>query len=220
MARRTKADALETRESIIDAAISVFHERGVSRPSLTDIAELAGVTRGAVYGHFNNKADLLNAITSRIRLPSDTLCDTDPARVRDDPLGELRARWLELYEKATTDREWQLILDIIFHRLELVTESGEIRDRVEQGHSLAIQRMRKLLKLAVEADQLPKDLDIKLAASVLHGSLMGIVQDWLIKPGEYNLVKTRERNVDALFDMLRLSGALRKTRKGSGGNGR
>ena len=45
MARRTKAEALETREQIIDAAERVFHKKGVSRSSLSDIAEEAGVTQ-------------------------------------------------------------------------------------------------------------------------------------------------------------------------------
>src|SRR5690606_18567469 len=72
MARRSKAEALETRETILDAAIEVFHQHGVARPSLTEVARLAGVTRGAVYGHFRNKADLFNALCDRIRLPAET----------------------------------------------------------------------------------------------------------------------------------------------------
>ena len=69
MARRTKAEALETREQIIDAAERVFHKKGVSRSSLSDIAEEAGVTRGAIYWHFKNKHDIFVAMTERHRLP-------------------------------------------------------------------------------------------------------------------------------------------------------
>ena len=47
--RRTKEDAQQTRESLLDAAECLFAERGVSRTSLQDIAKAAGVTRGAVY---------------------------------------------------------------------------------------------------------------------------------------------------------------------------
>ena len=49
MVRRTKEEAVETRKQILDAAERVFGERGVSRTSLTDIAEAASVTRGAIY---------------------------------------------------------------------------------------------------------------------------------------------------------------------------
>ncbi|HTO47077.1 MAG TPA: TetR family transcriptional regulator, partial [Burkholderiales bacterium] len=44
MARRTKAEALATRNRILDAAERVFSRRGATRPSLDDIAAAAGVT--------------------------------------------------------------------------------------------------------------------------------------------------------------------------------
>ena len=42
MVRRTKEEAQETRNSILDAAERVFFEKGVSRTSLADIAQAAG----------------------------------------------------------------------------------------------------------------------------------------------------------------------------------
>lgn len=45
MARKTKQQAEETRQEILDAAIKTFSERGVSATSLADIAKSAGVTR-------------------------------------------------------------------------------------------------------------------------------------------------------------------------------
>ena len=49
MARKTKLEALETRERLLDAGEVVFRQRGVTRTSLAEIAAAAGVTRGAVY---------------------------------------------------------------------------------------------------------------------------------------------------------------------------
>ena len=65
MVRRTKADALATRNSLLDAAEHLFQARGVSRTSLNDIATAAGTTRGAIYWHFKDKADLFNAMMER-----------------------------------------------------------------------------------------------------------------------------------------------------------
>ena len=62
MARRTKDDALKTRQMLLDAAIEQFAQRGVSSTTLTDIADAAGVTRGAVYWHFASKSELFNAM--------------------------------------------------------------------------------------------------------------------------------------------------------------
>ena len=208
MARKRKEEALETRERILDAAIEVFHKRGVSRPSLTEIAELAGVTRGAVYGHFQNKADLFIALTDRIQLPDESLCQA-PLDGGCDPLGELRKRSLFLFREVTTNEQYRRIFEIIFMRCELVTENGEIFQRCRDGHAEGEMRLRKLVEGAINAAQLPANLDVGLAVPILHGSIIGLVNDWLINPSAYDLVEVGTRQVDALLDMLTSSPHLR-----------
>ena len=61
MARRTKEDAQVTRESVLIAALDLFSEKGYARTTFSDIAKKIGMTRGAVYGHFDNKPVLLAA---------------------------------------------------------------------------------------------------------------------------------------------------------------
>ncbi|MFC6635727.1 TetR family transcriptional regulator [Microbulbifer taiwanensis] len=210
MAKRRKEDALETRERILDAAITVFHKHGVARPSLTEIAELAGVTRGAVYGHFRNKGDLFAALTERVKFPGEKLCESAGEELKKDPLGVLRTRWLWLFQEVASNRQWQLILEIVFHRCELVTESGEIHQRLIQGHAEGVERMRELISMAVAKGQLPADLDIDLAVPMLHGALVGVLEEWLLQPQIGDLGELGERYIDAMIDMVRVSPTLRR----------
>ena len=60
--RKTKEEAQQTRSNLLNAALNVFYERGVSKASLDEIAKAAGVTRGALYWHFKNKEDLFEAL--------------------------------------------------------------------------------------------------------------------------------------------------------------
>ena len=69
MARRTKEEALATRHRLLDAAEVLFQAQGVSQTSLQQIAQQAGATRGAIYWHFKDKADLFNAMMDRVTLP-------------------------------------------------------------------------------------------------------------------------------------------------------
>lgn len=94
MARKTKEDASITRQRIIDAAREVFATRGVSRTTLEHIATQAGVTRGAVYWHFENKTQLFNAMREQVFLPlldrmDDSLLDNpniDPLTAMENAL--------------------------------------------------------------------------------------------------------------------------------------
>jgi AcrR family transcriptional regulator len=49
----------ERPQELLDAALTVFAERGYRNARIDDVAEAAGVTKGAVYHHFANKEELL-----------------------------------------------------------------------------------------------------------------------------------------------------------------
>jgi len=55
--RTPKAEA--TRQRLLDLAALLFIERGYEAVSLRDLALEAGVTKGAIYGHFRSKGQLL-----------------------------------------------------------------------------------------------------------------------------------------------------------------
>src|SRR6188768_802897 len=94
MVRRTKEEAQATRKLILDTAEVVFHERGVSRSTLNDIAVAAGVTRGAIYWHFQDKADLFNAMIERVCLPMEESTALFERGIPTVPLQALREHML------------------------------------------------------------------------------------------------------------------------------
>ncbi len=64
--RRTRAQQREiTRAKLLDAAETLFGDRGIHRSSLDEIAAAAGLTKGAIYANFGSKKDLVTAILAR-----------------------------------------------------------------------------------------------------------------------------------------------------------
>ncbi|MFV0461185.1 MAG: TetR/AcrR family transcriptional regulator [Actinomycetales bacterium] len=57
--RRSAEDAARTRLALLEAALMSFEEKGWRGATFDDVAERAGVTRGAVNHHFDSKAALL-----------------------------------------------------------------------------------------------------------------------------------------------------------------
>lgn len=57
----------ETVNLILDTAQNLFLEKGYERTTIQDIIDnLGGLTKGAIYHHFNSKEDILNAVTARL----------------------------------------------------------------------------------------------------------------------------------------------------------
>ena len=65
MGARAKAKE-ETREALVDAAQTLFAKRGFDAPSLDEICERAGYTRGAFYVHFADRDALVTAVMQRV----------------------------------------------------------------------------------------------------------------------------------------------------------
>jgi TetR/AcrR family acrAB operon transcriptional repressor len=66
MVRKTKEEAAETREKMLMAALDLFCEKGYSSTTLVNIAKRIGMTRGAVYWHFDGKPALLAALMDHV----------------------------------------------------------------------------------------------------------------------------------------------------------
>jgi TetR/AcrR family transcriptional regulator, acrAB operon repressor len=60
--KRSKADAALTRETLLNAALEVFRHKGFAATTLEEIADAARVTRGAIYHHFDNKAEIYQTL--------------------------------------------------------------------------------------------------------------------------------------------------------------
>jgi AcrR family transcriptional regulator len=88
-----------TRSDLLRAANRLFVRRGFHETSINDIADEAGVTRGAVYSNFETKDDLFLALLQEISNPAspwinqDQLAPNDLAAARGDTPLERAESW-------------------------------------------------------------------------------------------------------------------------------
>ena len=133
MARKTKEEAERTRQQIIHAARQVFHECGVSRTSLEKIAKAAGVTRGAVYWHFTNKAALFFAMREQASVPLLTQLDSLLlAEGLTDPLAGIERALNEFFHTLEERPEVRQIFEIMASRCEYVDEFAAVQAEVNK----------------------------------------------------------------------------------------
>ncbi|MCS4511427.1 TetR family transcriptional regulator [Xylophilus ampelinus] len=187
MARRTKEDALATRSQLLDAAERLFHDQGVSRTALNDIAVAAGTTRGAIYWHFKDKADLFNAMMERVTLPLENAIDRVGADPQDDPIQQIRDALQHALRVMTYDAQVRTVFEIAIHKVEYVGELRAVRDRHLAVRTECLARMVDGLRLAFARAGRTPPITCEMAAHGLHAMVDGLIQNWLLRPDEFDL---------------------------------
>jgi TetR/AcrR family acrAB operon transcriptional repressor len=201
--RRTKDEALETRNSILDAAERLFGASGVSRTSLEDVAQAAGVTRGASYWHFKDKSDLFTAMVNRVTLPMEGMVARSSDEAAADPIASLKAAAVFTLKRTATDPQCQRVFDVVTHKCEYLDEMAGVKRRISSVEKGCVDRAEKAIRNAVKRGQLPAGVDARLAAIGLDAMLYGLISKWLADRNYFALARKAEAVVDLYLEGLR-----------------
>ncbi len=203
MVRRTKEEALETRDRILDTAECVFLKKGVARTSLADVAAAASVTRGAIYWHFKNKADLFDAMMQRVSLPMEEMVARAGDENIEDPLAYVRHCALVVLERVTTNPQSQRVAEISRYKVEYADEMAPLRARHIECRTECLGRIERGLRNAAKKGLLAASVNPRLAAVGLHALVDGLITNWVLDPKYVSLGKMAEPLIDGYLDGLK-----------------
>ena len=211
MARRTKEQALVTRHTLLDAAELLFQARGVAGTSLQAIAQAAGTTRGAVYWHFRDKADLFNAMVERVTLPMERVfagevTDTPNCRIASlEHAAQLKAATTVLLSQIALNPQTRRVLEVATQKVEYVEENKAIRERYLLVRRSFMDRCESRLVLAAQQAGLALPGSTGMAARGFHALIDGLIQSWLLDPLAFDLVKSGALAMDVYLAGLGLT---------------
>ncbi len=177
--RRTKEDSERTRRRIIGAARQVFARQGVRRTTLEEVAQAAGVTRGAIYWHFAGKTDLFYAMREQVLLPTIDTGFAASAADAADPLGSAE-RFLRGVIAALDDPAARETFRIMGFKCEYVGELGRELHRQRSRCTELTGKLAQVYRRAQRAGQLRPGLTPAPAASATCSFLIGLVRLWLM----------------------------------------
>ncbi|MDW4572327.1 helix-turn-helix domain-containing protein [Microbacterium sp. M3] len=190
MPRATAAVAAETARRVLEVARDRFAADGFAAASVDDIARRAGVTRGAVYHHYDGKLGLFVAVAERLQAEIAARVVAE-AEKETDAAAQLRAGSHAFLDAITDDRAARILL-------------------VDAPAALGWSRWRELdaaasgreLREAVEAlETVPEDL-VDALAQQLSGA-MNEAALWLAdRPGDARAREAAHSALDLLLVAL------------------
>jgi TetR/AcrR family transcriptional regulator, acrAB operon repressor len=206
MVRRTKEEALATRSHILDTAELVFEQRGVSGTSLAEIAAAAGLTRGAIYWHFQNKADLFNAMMERVTLPLEEADEDNAFKGPNITLAQMRRGFVDVLRKVATDPQLRRVFDIATHKVEYVGEMNAVRERHLAMRDDCLADVEGALQRALRSGEVPKGMSPRNAAIGLIAVFDGLLQNWMLDRAGFDLPRVGGQVLDAYLRGLKTPG--------------
>jgi TetR/AcrR family acrAB operon transcriptional repressor len=176
MVRKTKEEAEQTRKDIIDAARRVFHQHGVVRSTLDKIAREAGVTRGAVYWHFKDKAELFFAMREDVFAPmierTDALLYSQEFT---DPLDAIEASICEFFRVLEDCPVVREVFEIMITRCEYVDEFATVQQEVGRPSLGFLEKLEAVYRAAAERGTFRPGLDPHQTARDTWAFTSGVV---------------------------------------------
>lgn len=187
MARRTKKEAEETKESILESAAMVFIEKGYANASLEQIAEGANVTRGAVYWHFKNKMDIFKALHDQLYTPFADMILKDLEVDDSHPLKQLEDLCVGLILDLEKQPQKRRILTIFFLKCEYSGEMEKVLECQNERKKDSMKLFSQYFERAKKKGHLPKSTDASVLTLSLICYITGIVYEYLRNPEMFNL---------------------------------
>lgn len=197
MTQRERRDLSEGR--IIAAAMKVIAQRGVSGATLAEIGERAGYSRGLPAHLFGNK-DLLLAECMK-RMMVDYWTDDFPEIGTIDPFAALVTvieRWTtSLKELPDRPRAHLLLVQeaLASDAANLYPEFVPVARQLISGSE---NRLYAYILTGQDRNEIRRDIDARFEATVIHSTLRGVTQRWLVDPESIDLEDFTRKFVERL----------------------
>ena len=198
MPKISEARRAEVRDRILAAARRVVGQRGIHETSMDDIVEASGLSKGAIYGHFESKEQLLLALqdlTLERRIEEVTSRFSDQVS-STERINQLLTTYLDWAQAASTD-QLRLNIELLLSAAHRRSLRSRIDARYERHHKL----FAGLLRQGRQRGEYRADLDAEGTAAILLALLDGCTLEWALTTPRRNRAPRILRSIQsALFD--------------------
>jgi AcrR family transcriptional regulator len=184
-----QAQALETRNRIYAAAIELMDRRGFERITIAEISRKAGVSVGAFYHYFDSKDDILAEI---FRRADEYFATQVAARLKERGAAKQIVEYFDHYARFNVITGVETTRELF---------SPKIKFFIQKGRPM-LALLEELIRRGQQAGEIRADMEPHEIARFLFVMARGIVFDWSLHGGKYDLRKTMHRYMRDLIPII------------------
>lgn len=163
---RRQAAKVRTRQKVLDSARALFAERGYDPATIRDIAREAGMSTGAVFANFQDKAELFEAVLAEdMAAMGEVLAQGAGSEggVRARILGALNAGYSHSIDhlplvQAVVSRSW--------------FQPRDAEERTRKAIRPLLDVLTGALKAGLETGEVRKDADVNLLGEMIYSAYL------------------------------------------------
>ncbi len=180
-AKLTRKEQAEiTRQKLVDAALDLFVKRGYDRVTVDDICKQAGVSKGAFYGHFNTKDQ---AILEEF-LKADVYYQTVVSEVMQEDTYVDKMLAFSRLALRFIESQGKMVIKVAYSST--IAPERKTSPIASQNRAL-YQITEALVKGAQENGECRTDISSAKIAQTVIRSIRGVVYDWCLQDGGFDL---------------------------------
>lgn len=188
-----KAQAAKTRQDIFETAIELFDKRGYEKVSINDICKKAGVSTGAFYHHFKSKDQILLEEFMKVDDFYQELVKEIASM--DDSQEKIRAF-------TTSTMRYLAGMGLKLLKVTYHTQIGPDKKASYLGNEKRViySILEDIYREGQDKGDIRQDLNARDFARLTIHCYRGIVYDWCLANGSFDLVQTGEEMIEALIE--------------------
>ena len=190
----------DRRKMLLARAKKLFSKRGYYQTQISDIVKNAKIARGTVYQYFKNKDDIL---TSLLQTAYDEWQASIAKEMEGVDLSSLPPREYVKFRIRNSlsyfAKDPELSNLILRMGQGLPANLVQVIDRLDRE---IISQMSAEIGWGVKHHMLRKDLDVELAANVVHGAIIRVAYHYFVKKKTRNKPEEIDTLVDQIFDII------------------
>ncbi|MDY0150891.1 MAG: TetR/AcrR family transcriptional regulator [Candidatus Cloacimonas sp.] len=184
MARISEAEKIQRRLTILDAAISLFSQRGFHGVNTAELASSAGIAEGTIFRYFKSKEELL--ISALIHVMAKLLEELKSNDLPNEHVSKRLSRFIDNHLKLIKENP-ELTR---FITIEL-RQTPEFMRRYPNYNPLAgyLDFLREILFKGMERGEI-RAINLESLVSIIFGTIDYVMATWHISDAHIELEKT------------------------------
>ena len=165
--------AEQTKELIIERSLPIFNTKGYSAASISDITAATGISKGAIYGNFNNKDEVASAAFNKgVSIVTGQIAE----RVRREKTAPRKLMaMIEYYEEYIQNPPIPGGCPVLNSSIEADDSLPFLRSKIIRSIALIKDSLVKIINRGIQEGQIKKGTDAEEFATSFYAIIEGAI---------------------------------------------